>query len=140
MKYRFSPPAAPERYPPPPDRASVSRPSHTAALAIPGERTGVAAKLGVRRFFKVALRDTTVISFGSAVERSILDEQSVSSNPPVYAFWLLFFSAVLLCCCNIVHTWWVMGGLLVGGWYYYCLLYTSPSPRDKRQSRMPSSA
>ena len=32
------------------------------------------------------------------------------------------------------------------GWYvrgnlgYGCLLYTSPSPRDKRQSRMPSSA
>ena len=25
-------------------------------------------------------------------------------------------------------------------WGYYCLLYTSPSPRDKRQSRMPSSA
>ena len=24
--------------------------------------------------------------------------------------------------------------------YIYCLLYTSPSPRDKRQSRMPSSA
>ena len=28
-------------------------------------------------------------------------------------------------------------GELVG---YTCLLYTSPSPRDKRQSRMPSSA
>ena len=27
---------------------------------------------------------------------------------------------------------------LSGGWA--CLLYTSPSPRDKRQSRMPSSA
>ena len=26
------------------------------------------------------------------------------------------------------------------GQYNYCLLYTSPSPRDKRQSRMPSSA
>ena len=25
-------------------------------------------------------------------------------------------------------------------WNYICLLYTSPSPRDKRQSRMPSSA
>ena len=25
-------------------------------------------------------------------------------------------------------------------WYENCLLYTSPSPRDKRQSRMPSSA
>ena len=24
--------------------------------------------------------------------------------------------------------------------HYDCLLYTSPSPRDKRQSRMPSSA
>ena len=27
-----------------------------------------------------------------------------------------------------------------GGNFYICLLYTSPSPRDKRQSRMPSSA
>ena len=26
------------------------------------------------------------------------------------------------------------------GQYNVCLLYTSPSPRDKRQSRMPSSA
>ena len=25
-------------------------------------------------------------------------------------------------------------------WTYYCLLYTSPSPRDQRGSRMPSSA
>ena len=25
-------------------------------------------------------------------------------------------------------------------WFQTCLLYTSPSPRDKRQSRMPSSA
>ena len=36
-----------------------------------------------------------------------------------------------------------VGGLLKyihGGEYHTCLLYTSPSPRDKRQSRMPSSA
>ena len=26
------------------------------------------------------------------------------------------------------------------GEYYFCLLYTSPSPRDQRGSRMPSSA
>ena len=32
------------------------------------------------------------------------------------------------------------GNLTVGGVLTYCLLYTSPSPRDKRQSRMPSSA
>ena len=29
---------------------------------------------------------------------------------------------------------------LVAQWFSRCLLYTSPSPRDKRQSRMPSSA
>ena len=39
----------------------------------------------------------------------------------------------------------VRGGetrVLEGTWVYprTCLLYTSPSPRDKRQSRMPSSA
>ena len=28
----------------------------------------------------------------------------------------------------------------VQGTFKFCLLYTSPSPRDKRQSRMPSSA
>ena len=28
----------------------------------------------------------------------------------------------------------------IGRWINACLLYTSPSPRDKRQSRMPSSA
>ena len=30
--------------------------------------------------------------------------------------------------------------IAAGHAYYACLLYTSPSPRDKRQSRMPSSA
>ena len=40
----------------------------------------------------------------------------------------------------------VVGGALLAWWLVYsamqggCLLYTSPSPRDKRQSRMPSSA
>ena len=30
--------------------------------------------------------------------------------------------------------------LLQRAWYYICLLYTSPSPRDRTRSRMPSSA
>ena len=33
-----------------------------------------------------------------------------------------------------------IGPTIENGFYYDCLLYTSPSPRDKRQSRMPSSA
>ena len=31
-------------------------------------------------------------------------------------------------------------GRALVGWNYYCLLYTSPSPRDRQKSRMPSSA
>ena len=34
----------------------------------------------------------------------------------------------------------IAGDTLNTSWYASCLLYTSPSPRDKRQSRMPSSA
>ena len=34
----------------------------------------------------------------------------------------------------------VAGDALIYELYNTCLLYTSPSPRDKRQSRMPSSA
>ena len=32
------------------------------------------------------------------------------------------------------------GARTTSSWFWGCLLYTSPSPRDKRQSRMPSSA
>ena len=34
----------------------------------------------------------------------------------------------------------LMTSLLHEDLFMFCLLYTSPSPRDKRQSRMPSSA
>ena len=38
----------------------------------------------------------------------------------------------------------VSGAIVAGGAYVYlnkdCLLYTSPSPRDRQKSRMPSSA
>ena len=30
--------------------------------------------------------------------------------------------------------------IALSGWTGFCLLYTSPSPRDSRASRMPSSA
>ena len=35
---------------------------------------------------------------------------------------------------------WLSYGILLRDLPIICLLYTSPSPRDKRQSRMPSSA
>ena len=37
-------------------------------------------------------------------------------------------------------TWWVVPIMLVVGFLTPCLLYTSPSPRDVEESRMPSSA
>ena len=35
---------------------------------------------------------------------------------------------------------WQLSGALFGVVYMICLLYTSPSPRDRQKSRMPSSA
>ena len=58
LKYRLSTPAATEHQQTPEDSASVPRPTHTAALAIPGERTGVAPELGERGFLKVGLSET----------------------------------------------------------------------------------
>ena len=34
----------------------------------------------------------------------------------------------------------INGGMVMRAWYDICLLYTSPSPRDRQKSRMPSSA
>ena len=45
--------ATPRRHPIPRDCATAPIPTHTAALAIPGGRTGVTAKLGERRFLRV---------------------------------------------------------------------------------------
>ena len=53
---------------------------------------------------------------------------------------------ILLGVSDVITTWWplMVVGLLLSvlglRTAYACLLYTSPSPRDKRQSRMPSSA
>ena len=55
LKYVFSIPAAPGRHPIRRDRATAPSPTHTVALVIPGEITGVAAKLGERGFLKVSL-------------------------------------------------------------------------------------
>ena len=93
LKYVFSTPAAPGRHPIPRDRATAPSPTHTAALAIPGEIMGVAAKLGERRFFKVALPETGSNHYifcslnGRALDSGQLERQL---NLPVSAFSLFF--------------------------------------------------
>ena len=121
----------------PRERATAPSPTHPVALAIPGERTGVAAKLGKRRFFKVALPETAsnhYISFwlsGRALDSGQAEHQFispflrfllffslfillyVSSNPVFLLFIFIFFRLYCCtyedCCCTVVHTWWVRG-------------------------------
>ena len=56
---------------------------------------------------------------------------------------MLAASAALISLNWWLYIWAVNAGHIVEtslGYFINCLLYTSPSPRDKRQSRMPSSA
>ena len=57
--------------------------------------------------------------------------------------WFVFFAAVLLLFgfgYYIYHTAERKGWFLAKARFATCLLYTSPSPRDRTRSRMPSSA
>ena len=96
-------------------------PTHIAAFAILGERTGVAAKLGEQRFFKVALPETASnrYIFCWLNGRALDSGQSVSYISLSLRF--RFFS-LLYCCTIIVHTWWDRG-LLVDRLFCCTLLY-----------------
>ena len=160
--------ATPESHPIPRDRSTAPIPTHTAALAIPGERTGVAAKLGERRFFKVSLPETAsnhYIPFwlsDRVLDSGQAERQFKSPCLCFFAFSFFFFAVLLYCCCtvvpHVVGSWVVVGrwvlllcsvlyccttcccSAVAQGGCVGCLLYTSPSPRDLSTSRMPSSA
>ena len=124
-----------------------------------------AAKLGERRLFKVALPETAsnhYFSFWSSGRPldsgqarrqfnfptlSLLYDYSfffsanpkfVSLNTPVPLFQLRSFP--LYCGTAVVVLLYTQVAFVGCCEWMSCLLYTSPSPRDKRQSRMPSSA
>ena len=50
------------------------------------------------------------------------------------------YALILLFCGGLGFVFTLSQGFILGLHGWGCLLYTSPSPRDKRQSRMPSSA
>ena len=97
LKYRFSTPAAPERQRTPKDNASEPRPTHTEALAIPGERKGVAPELGERGLLKVGLPETTnnhyVFFWLSGIALDSERQKSEFKSPC-----LCFFFAIILLC------------------------------------------
>ena len=88
----------------------------------------VVDKVGVR---KVAL--TSVVTFSLALMLHAL-------NPGSYTYFLCMWAVVAVMGIGTLPITWTRA---INHWFSDCrgcLLYTSPSPRDKRQSRMPSSA
>ena len=59
---------------------------------------------------------------------------------PVGGVWLAYLLAAIIVLPAAVSKSELATAMPTSGGSYVCLLYTSPSPRDKRQSRMPSSA
>ena len=57
-----------------------------------------------------------------------------------YAFTMAVISYYLVRTTSLERSVMIFGFIAPFGLIKICLLYTSPSPRDKRQSRMPSSA
>ena len=93
---------------------------------------------------QIGINNTSGDWFKIKIDRAELKELSRRSDYEGWKHIILFFSALIglgLLCYSFWGTWWFIPIYLAyctlwGG----CLLYTSPSPRDKRQSRMPSSA
>ena len=75
---------------------------------------------------KVYKGEKTVLDFMKPVERLMYRLSGI--NPEEEMDWKQFLRALLM-----VNLFWFVWGMV-------CLLYTSPSPRDRTRSRMPSSA
>ena len=140
--------ATPERLLISRDCATALSLTHTGVLAIPGERTGVAAKLGERRLFKVAPRKAASndnISFwlsGGALDSGQAGRQFKSPSvfflfsflsavrkflPPVcFSFYIFlpYCCTYDYCSSTVVHTWWVRG-LLVNDFFFCVLCFTA---------------
>ena len=94
-------------------------------------------------FFISALAETNRPPFDlPEAEAELVAGYQTEYSGMMYAmFWLGEYANILLMC--------ALGSILfLGGWlspidlypFNFCLLYTSPSPRDAHESRMPSSA
>ena len=66
---------------------------------------------------------------GRNAERRVYGKVSMRSPQSIYVYMYTTCFLVLFRCKSFVPR-----------WYATCLLYTSPSPRDRQKSRMPSSA
>ena len=77
------------------------------------------------------------------IDKEVLKELSKKSDLKGLQHVSVFFGLLLvtgILAYQTWGTWWSVFWFLVYGNIYSCLLYTSPSPRDRQKSRMPSSA
>ena len=80
----------------------------------------------------------SVILFGDwEMTQEILSPILTVSIPETYR---LLSMGLLMACSLLAHGWKNRSLTLGDAMDYFCLLYTSPSPRDRQKSRMPSSA
>ena len=80
---------------------------------------------------------------GAGVSAILIQEKKVSDEQFSTFFWInlligLFFSLLLVLIAPVIAVFFKDEKLV--SLLYICLLYTSPSPRDRTRSRMPSSA
>ena len=78
--------------------------------------------------FSISISLVVILLFVFIMVRTIPSAQTIWNAP-----WWVWLG-------GIFGAMFVAGAIVLGPRMGICLLYTSPSPRDKRQSRMPSSA
>ena len=129
---------------------SAARPRFVARLArsdSPHSRGLARVRIRPRRGRRAALaRWQGRVSVVSHTRRTSLHEPRHQYTAICYCCWTSCRTASLKPLNNIIqlplHVPCIISSnyTAIGSGLYICLLYTSPSPRDKRQSRMPSSA
>ena len=89
---------------------------------------------------QIGINSTAGDWFKIKIDRKVLKELSRRSDYEGWKHIIIYFGGLLglgLLCYSFWGTWWFVPIYLT---YCTCLLYTSPSPRDRQKSRMPSSA
>ena len=89
--------------------------------------------------FLVSL-DATMLYAAFSAMRAGFPEASAADMSWVLNGYTVVYAAMLIPSGGLADTHGRKRMFMVGVLLFLCLLYTSPSPRDKRQSRMPSSA
>ena len=108
-------------------------------FGVPVVRNGLFAANNVVDGLIAATAYGTQFVFGPAFGTQAGWEQITGQPGPIFAVHLLPLIIVVAALSAILWHWRILRWI-TNGFAYICLLYTSPSPRDQRGSRMPSSA